>query len=610
MVRHRSRNTTGLTPLQQRDIRSNKQQARTRLLHAQINARQPVRGSPIQQRRIRQSRRTAQSQIVSSQRSIDLLNRTNFRNKSATARAFESVFALSRGTSSGLASARRRARGRTASTRTLLARSQQSNLAKARAKQDQPKGFSQLRDKTKLGTLFRKNQQGFRGDVGTVGVPRGILRPDSKFEIVGGKAVPKGAVSKTFGERLSSEDKSFGFSRVPTETSRGTKIPDDIRQIFGQERNVTLAVAQDFISKRNVALASGATIKEANALAKSQAIGLPRSEQEAVNTTLQKAIIERKAGQLALAEQLIKEQTTTGTTGQLDDLKGVLAKAEPIPATLINVSVDSEGKDINPRRTRVLFNNALLTGNKIEDLDIIFHQDPNLTVNDRGGFISMSSTGEADINISKLISSINPRSIDVILGGEQDVFSAVLKDIKLNRSGSEKLLEAQLGGTPLTRTDVGQLTTEGETLIALETFEGTATKLIAGEVEIIEVINNAGETIFNIIDIDTGEIIGTLTVDEFGDVLSAMTELINANEALSGENIELLKFIEELQELLRGGESTQDLLASLFSLIAELQAQSGARRPIEEEFIDPFAEISQFFENVYLGFLSLFGVKA
>ena len=357
-------------------------------------------------------------------------------------------------------------------------------------------------------------------------------------------------------------------------------------------------------------MASGATIKEANALAKSQAIGLPRSEQEAVNTTLQKAIIERKAGQLALAEQLIKEQTTTGTTGQLDDLKGVLAKAEPIPATLINVSVDSEGKDINPRRTRVLFNNALLTGNKIEDLDIIFHQDPNLTVNDRGGFISMSSTGEADINISKLISSINPRSIDVILGGEQDVFSAVLKDIKLNRSGSEKLLEAQLGGTPLTRTDVGQLTTEGETLIALETFEGTATKLIAGEVEIIEVINNAGETIFNIIDIDTGEIIGTLTVDEFGDVLSAMTELINANEALSGENIELLKFIEELQELLRGGESTQDLLASLFSLIAELQAQSGARRPIEEEFIDPFAEISQFFENVYLGFLSLFGVKA
>ncbi len=447
--------------------------------------------------------------------------------------------------------------------------------------------------------------QGFQGDVGRVGVPRGILSPTSKFEIIGGKAVPKGAVAKDFGARLGGEQ--FGFSRVPTTTKSGTPIPDNIRQVFGQERNVSLLVAQDFISKRNAALASGATIKEAQALAIAQTRGLPKSEQEAINTTLQKQIIERKAGQLKLAEQLIKEQTTTGTTGQLDDLKGALAKAEPIPATVIKVSVDSEGKDINPRRTNVLVNNALLTGNKIEDLDIIFHQDPTALVNDRGGFISLSPTGETIIDTDRLIQKLNPRSIDVILGSEQNVFESVVKDVQKSKTGSERLLDAQRGFTRLSKKEIVELTTEGETLKQIEVSQGQINKLVEAIIEQGGILAGTGteDDPFRV-ELPSGE---TLPLDDVRveELLIALELASRDIESLQDFNTELLRIIEEL----RGGQFTSDLLSSLFSLIAELQAQLGSRQqPLEEEFIDPFEGITNFFGDIYLGFLNLFGVKA
>ncbi len=441
-----------------------------------------------------------------------------------------------------------------------------------------------------------QEQQGFRGDVGLVGTPtiRG-LPSDSKFEIVGGKAVPKGAVAKGGNIAIS------GLQTTSKVT--GQPLPIKVQNVFAQQRASTVRVQQDFVSKRNVAIASGATIKEANALAKSQALGLPRTDMEAITIATQKAIIERKAGQIALAKELIKTQTTEGTTGQLNDLAGALDTAEPLPATQIKLSVDSDGFDINPRRTKAMLNNALLTGNSPDDIEFTIHQDPTVKGVDRGGIYSIVN-GEVVQDDDRLLEKLNPRSIDRILGSEQDVLTAVLRDVSLNKSGSERLLDAQKGLVTLSQEEISELTLEGETLKQKDVFEGFANKILEGEGFVTE---NPDGT-FTFTDADGNEI--DITSKEFQKILKEMAQIININEDLSAENLELLAFIEELQALLRGGESTSDLLNSLFSLIAELQAQLGGRqRPVEDEFIDPFEGIANFFGDIYLGILSIFGVR-
>ena len=478
--------------------------------------------------------------------------------------------------------------------------------------------------------LAQLNEGQFQGDVGKVGdrptdfVPTKILPPTardprtvglptgSKFEIIGGKAVPKGSVLK---------GGNIAFSKVPTISKRtGEPLPQEIIDIFKQQRAVSVRVAQDFVSKRNAAIAGGATIKEANELAKSQAVGLPKSDAEAINTAIQKSIIERKAGQIAEAKRLIAEQTEFGERGDLDDLQGLLDKAEPIPATQIQLSVDSDGNDINPRRTKVLLDNALLTGNSLDDLEIIIHQDPLLKVGDRGGILSILD-GELIVDDQRFEEKLNPRSIQRVLGSEQDVLTAILKDVSGSRTGGDLLLAAQKGEITLSPEQITQLTTEGQIAKEQEVIEG---QLKTGGEAFTGGLDKLAEDILKgdfILDFDPdnteiinifdkgGNIVGTLNNEEFNNLLNKLTEAITANEALAGFNQQLLDIIEGL----RGGESSSELLSSLFSIIAALQAQlAGSQQQQEtqlpfQEHDDPIGDFFQFLSDVNTGFINFIG---
>ena len=64
----------------------------------------------------------------------------------------------------------------------------------------------------------------------------------------------------------------------------------------------------------------------------------------------------------------------------------------------------------------------------------------------------------------------------------------------------------------------------------------------------------------------------------------------------------------ELQELLRGGQSTSELLNSLFSLIAELQAQLGRQQGgVVEEEEDPLGDFFAFLADLNQGFINFVG---
>ena len=111
----------------------------------------------------------------------------------------------------------------------------------------------------------------------------------------------------------------------------------------------------------------------------------------------------------------------------------------------------------------------------------------------------------------------------------------------------------------------------------------------------------------------SGNEIGTLNDQEFNLVLNELSDAIKANESLGAFNLELLKIIEELQAGSAGGQRISELLGSLFSLIAALQAQVAAgQQPVggfvqEEE--DPVGNFFNFIGDIYIGFLNLFGVR-
>jgi len=274
-----------------------------------------------------------------------------------------------------------------------------------------------------------------------------------------------------------------------------------------------------------------------------------------------------------------------------------IEKAEPIPATKINMSVDSEGFDINPRRTKVLIENALLTGNKFTDLQFTVHQDPNVRGFNRGGFITFVD-GELNVDNDKAISTLNPFAIKQVFEQDQNILQSILRETSLTVTSFERKI---------------RLT--GESELGISAPDEISTK---ASDEISEGIASGDITNTDINVLPNGDVEITLpdgskillSNEEFrkvlGDALSQITEL-------EGFNDQLLGLIEALQAQLKGGRDITDILGLFFNLMAELFGQQEEIKRLEGEQpevpTDIFSQIQAFFLSIWLSILALFGVR-
>lgn len=156
-------------------------------------------------------------------------------------------------------------------------------------------------------------------------------------------------------------------------------------QIISGQEGVTQTLSELISSRRRFALLSGATAGEAQQFAVSGAntfrgnsfgetpdlfvnekgeFGLGKQSQSRVNTQLQQKAVRRNAARLLSAENVIKNQTTSGKAGDLADLKGILERSEgqKDPVSRILVSTDETGSVVSPRNVTLQTENALLTG--------------------------------------------------------------------------------------------------------------------------------------------------------------------------------------------------------------------------------------------------------
>ena len=436
-------------------------------------------------------------------------------------------------------------------------------------------------------TVQQEKLQGFQGGVGTVGKVK-----TSAFNIIGGKAIPKGA------------EKSGFATTKPFIT--GNK---EIDRIFAQQRGVTQLVTANFVKQRNLALAGGATISEAQKFAEVTSKGLPKQEQEAINIILQKDIIQTRASQLDLAETLIKKQVTGEIpAGGLDDLAEQLKFAQPIPITTIRIGLDSTGKDISPRKTKLQIENAILTGSSLKDLDFNVQVDKNLVLSSKSpdDIFTTDTFGNIIIDVNKFSSVINRNAIKQIETGDNDIFGSILKDITESSVQPELINKIKSEGGILTPEQIQDITLEGEILKDTDIVVGLQNKLIeliqSGDIDlisdeetgIITLITKSGEEIFR----------GTP---------EEVINFIDKQLEQSGiQNEELLAIIANLRAQLRGGSNLNEILSALFSIFAELQRLGLQQEKLQGELQvqeNPFDDFFGFFENIYLNFISFFGVK-
>ena len=156
-------------------------------------------------------------------------------------------------------------------------------------------------------------------------------------------------------------------------------------QIISGQQATTKSLADQIAARRSAALLAGATAAEAQQFAvsgsnifKGQNItdtsdvfinekgefGFGTDLRNRVNTELQQKQIRRNAARLQAAELAIKNQTTSGEAGELDNLKQILENApnQDKPVSRILVSTDEEGNVVSPRNVSLQVENAALTG--------------------------------------------------------------------------------------------------------------------------------------------------------------------------------------------------------------------------------------------------------
>ena len=177
--------------------------------------------------------------------------------------------------------------------------------------------------------------QGFRGNIGTVGdrptnfkpsrvVPKPQIK-ESAFVIVGGLAIPKEALG---GALFSSAD----------------NLPEGTNPVIRQEQEFTRSVAEKISQERLNQLLKGKSRDEAQRIATKGTI-----DEREVSKSLGQVPAITKQDQLILNTLLQKDQI-----GKIDS---------------INIQTEG-GEDISPRRTKLLLENALITGQN--NFDVTF----------------------------------------------------------------------------------------------------------------------------------------------------------------------------------------------------------------------------------------------
>ena len=250
--------------------------------------------------------------------------------------------------------------------------------------------------------------------------------PSSNFQIIGGRAVPKGAVGRNITASTPSIlTKDLGRISVD-EAVRLGRLSEADANVFRGQNAATVRTADAINSERIAQQLLGRNRDEAQRIATqgsedervatphfgSGQIGLGKKEAEFVNTTLQTQQIRSNAAKLRFANQLIQQQTDTNrslegrnATTELDDLAGLLENApgQNDPISDILVTTDENGDPVSPRNIKLQLENALLTGS-----------DPNILNLDVVG------TGGVAPNPQSVADAVDAAFDDLIPGGLRD----------------------------------------------------------------------------------------------------------------------------------------------------------------------------------------------
>ena len=193
------------------------------------------------------------------------------------------------------------------------------------------------------------------------------------------------------------------------------------------------------------------------------------------------------------------------------------------------------------------------------------------------------------------------------------LFGKLFEQIQTTTTQPELIDSAKKGKVTLTQADIQAITTEGQVTKETKVTVGATKVAVEQAEELAELIlTTAGELTgsgtpedpFKFIPFDGSDPI-TFEDVRIDQLLDALTALTSENESLSDFNAQLLLIIESL----RGGTSSSELLNSLFSLIAELQAQLGRQQggQFDEEEEDPFGDFFTFLGDLNANFINFVG---
>jgi len=164
-------------------------------------------------------------------------------------------------------------------------------------------------------------------------------------------------------------------------------------QIISGQQAATSSLADQISARRRAALLLGGTAAEANQFATSGEsafkgfevapvnpafinekgeFGFGKSTQNRINTELQQKQVRRNAAKLDAAQVAIKNQTTSGKAGDLNNLQAILDATpdQDKPVSRIIASTDETGNLVSRRNVALQTENALLTGIDPENFNL------------------------------------------------------------------------------------------------------------------------------------------------------------------------------------------------------------------------------------------------
>lgn len=208
----------------------------------------------------------------------------------------------------------------------------------------------------------------------------GSVNNTSAFQIIGGRAVPRGAAGANISRSVPSLKLRDG-RRVTADSPNLTPAQKQALGIITGQQQATFNLAQKISAERRAQQLSGKTVEEAQRIAtgndsskflstnpetqRDGGFAFTQRDRNIINTSLQSDIIRSNAAKLGFAEELIRaQQLDPNGFGSIDNLEELLANApnQDAPINRINVQGDEQGNLVSPRNVKLQIENAGLTG--------------------------------------------------------------------------------------------------------------------------------------------------------------------------------------------------------------------------------------------------------